>query len=237
MRLCKRILVIFASILLVIAILAYIYLERSTYDAIGVDEAMARAINEKNYDLFPHAEAKANLIFYPGGLVEPEAYAIFASELSEIGLNVFVMRMPFNLAILKTQAAQEIEGMNDLPFILAGHSLGGASLSVFLEKNEGFADFLILLASYPTPSSDLSSYDLSVLSIYGTEDGVLNKKTLEETKDLLPDDTIYYEIEGGNHAYFGNYGEQKKDGTATITQKEQREITIRQIEDFLTVLR
>lgn len=236
MRLFKRILFILLGILILIAIVGYTYLARSTYDGVGVDEAMSSAKDEKNYYSFTHDDARANLVFYPGGLVEPEAYAIFASELSEIGLNVFVMRMPLNLAILKTQAAKEIDGINDLPFILAGHSLGGASVSIFLEKNEGFADFLILLASYPASSSDLSDYDLSVLSIYGTKDGVLDTKRFEETKSLLPDNTIYEKIEGGNHAYFGNYGKQKGDGTATITQKKQREITIERIEAFLAVL-
>ncbi|MFP4187214.1 MAG: alpha/beta hydrolase [Acholeplasmataceae bacterium] len=232
----KRILLILFAIVALIAVIGFAYLEYSTYEPVGVEDAIKRATDEKDYYYFRHDDARANVVFYPGGLVEPEAYAIFAAELSEIGVNVYVMRMPFNLAILKSDAAEILEGTNDLPFVLAGHSLGGASLSIFLESNEGFADFLILLASYPAASADLSDHELAVLSLYGTEDGVLDMKALKETEDLLPNDTTYYEISGGNHAYFANYGKQRGDGSATITPKQQRETTISRIEEFLAVL-
>ena len=37
----------------------------------------------------------------------------------------------------------------------------------------------------------------------------------------LPSDTVEAVIEGGSHAYFGMYGEQDGDGTATISEEEQ----------------
>lgn len=233
MRLFKRVLIIFLVILALVAVAAFVYIDYSTYDAVDVEGAMSRATDENTYYHFSHDDAKANLVFYPGGFVEPEAYAVFARELSLIGLNVFVMRMPLNLAILKSDAALEIKDRNDLPFILAGHSLGGAAATIFLNRHPSFTDILILLAAYPASSSELFEIDLSVLSIYGNKDGVLDFDALENTKNLLPEDTIYHEIEGGNHAYFGNYGEQKGDGTASITRKKQREQTIRAIEEFL----
>ena len=42
-----------------------------------------------------------------------------------------------------------------------------------------------------------------------------------------------YIINGGNHACFGNYGEQKGDGKATITKDEQINITVKQIVKFI----
>ena len=73
---------------------------------------------------------------------------------------------------------------------------------------------LILLGSYST--ADLSDTDLDVLSIYGSEDKVLNREKYEENKSNLPDDFSEVVIEGGCHAYFGMYGAQDGDGTPTI---------------------
>ena len=41
------------------------------------------------------------------------------------------------------------------------------------------------------------------------------------------------EIEGGNHAQFGNYGPQKGDLPATISAEEQQARTVAAIEEFL----
>ncbi|MBO5521086.1 MAG: hypothetical protein J5973_05370, partial [Eubacterium sp.] len=41
----------------------------------------------------------------------------------------------------------------------------------------------------------------------------------------LPADAVVWEIPGGNHAQFGNYGPQDGDGQATIPEEVQQEIT------------
>jgi len=43
----------------------------------------------------------------------------------------------------------------------------------------------------------------------------------DETKALLPDDTQYVVIDGGNHAQFGSYGLQAGDNESTISPEEQ----------------
>ena len=83
---------------------------------------------------------------------------------------------------------------------------------------------LVLLAAYPTKS--LKSDSFSVLSIYGSEDGVLNMEKVEEGKSQMPADYTEICIEGGNHARFGNYGEQKGDHTAEISREEQQKQTV-----------
>ena len=82
---------------------------------------------------------------------------------------------------------------------------------------------LLLLGSYST--EDFSNTDLSVLSIYGSEDMVLNREKYEECRKNLPADYQELVIEGGCHAYFGMYGPQKDDGTPSITNEEQIQIT------------
>ena len=86
---------------------------------------------------------------------------------------------------------------------------------------------LILLAAYST--EDLSESEVSVLSIYGTEDEVLNMKKYQENFSNLPENTIEYVIEGGNHANYGYYGEQKGDGAAEISREEQIQQVMDQI--------
>jgi len=70
---------------------------------------------------------------------------------------------------------------------------------------------------------------LDVLTIYGSEDGVLNFEKYQEAKENLPEGFKEMIIEGGNHAGFGYYGEQKKDGKSKISKVEQQELTVQEI--------
>ena len=100
-------------------------------------------------------------------------------------------------------------------------------------KAENSTDFdgIILLASYST--ADLSGSELDVLSIYGSNDGVLNMEKYEECKQNLPENFKEFVITGGCHAYFGAYGEKAGDKKVTITRDEQIEITVDEIMNFI----
>lgn len=91
---------------------------------------------------------------------------------------------------------------------------------------DGPVEGLVLWAAYLAGSDDLSSSDLPVLSVLGSEDGVLDTETYEERTAQLPDDFEEVVIEGGNHAGFASYGEQKDDGEATIPPMEQQQLTV-----------
>lgn len=78
---------------------------------------------------------------------------------------------------------------------------------------------LILLAAYST--KDLTQTSLQVLSIYGSEDGVMNRETYEKDRTNLPADTTEIILAGGCHAQFGSYGPQNGDGIPTISGEEQ----------------
>ena len=97
--------------------------------------------------------------------------------------------------------------------------MAASYLSECSEDYEG----LVLLGSYST--ADFSESDISVLSIYGSEDLVLNREKYEECKVNLPEDFTEVVIDGGCHAYFGMYGLQDGDGEASITNEEQIRIT------------
>ncbi len=182
---------------------------------------------------FNSENARTGVIFYPGGKVEAKAYAPLMHSLAEEGILSVLVTMPGNLAVLDMNAADGIcEQYPEIEnWYMAGHSLGGSMAASYIAENTEEFDGVILLASYST--ADLSDSDLEVLSIYGSNDGVLNMEKYEEYKINLPDDFSEFVIDGGCHAYFGAYGEQDGDKKATITREEQIEITVNEIKQFI----
>ena len=178
-------------------------------------------------------EASAGFIFYPGGKVEYTAYEPLMLTLAEKGILSILIEMPFNLAVFDINAADgiiakypEIEN-----WYIGGHSLGGSMAASYLADHKDDFAGLILLASYSTV--DFSNSDLQMLSIYGSEDKVLNVENYEKNKLNLPKDFTEFIIEGGCHAYFGMYGEQKGDGTPTIENTTQIQISADVIGEFV----
>lgn len=162
------------------------------------------------------------LIFYPGGKVEYTAYLPLLNRLAKGGLDCFLTEMPGNLAILDMDRAEDVMAAYSYDhWYLGGHSLGGAAAAMYAAGADVTPDGLILLAAYPTKQLP----DMKVLELYGSEDAVLNRERLEKTGKNLPADAVVWEIPGGNHAQFGNYGFQEGDGTASIPAEVQQEIT------------
>jgi len=166
-------------------------------------------------------QARCGLIFYPGGKVEHTAYIPLMEALSARGVLCVLVKMPFRLAVLDIDAADGIQ--EDFPQIeswyIGGHSLGGSMAASYLSGREDSFAGLILLGAYST--ADLSQTELSVLSIFGSEDGVMNRKKYESNRVNLPADFREIIIEGGCHAYFGMYGTQAGDGTPSVSPEAQ----------------
>lgn len=181
----------------------------------------------------PQYETECGLIFYPGGKVEYTSYAPLMEKCAREGILCVLVKMPCNLAVLNMKAAEGIqEQFQDIKeWYMAGHSLGGAMAASYIDDHADEFEGLILLAAYST--EDLSEKELEVLSVYGTEDLVLNREKYLEYKHNLPGDYLEEIIDGGCHAYFGNYGEQERDGNATISAEKQQEITVEAIKNFM----
>jgi dienelactone hydrolase len=163
------------------------------------------------------------LIFYPGGHVDPRAYAPTAHKFAENGYLVVIVSMPLNLAVFGAGKAEDVISTNpDIQnWVIAGHSLGGSMAATFADNHPGSLDGIILWASYPANSDDLSSQDTDSLSIYGTWDGLSTLTKIKASESILPPDTLWIAIDGGNHAQFGWYGPQSGDNEATISRQEQ----------------
>jgi hypothetical protein len=170
------------------------------------------------------------LIFYPGAKIEYTSYLPMFADLASKGVDCYLVEMPFNLAFLGEDSAEAIiDDGNYSHYILSGHSLGGVMVSSYMAHSKK-GDGLILLSSYPT-----EKIDKPVLSMYGSEDKVLNMETYGESKTLMGNLTEVV-IEGGNHAQFGYYGNQSGDGVGKITAKDQQKQTAREMLDFINAI-
>lgn len=176
-------------------------------------------------------KAVAGLIFYPGGLVEYTAYEPLMQACAEKGILCVLLEMPFHLAVLDMNAADGVQAQ--FPQIekwyIGGHSLGGAMASSYAAKHADEFDGVVLLGAYAT--EDIRS--LNVISLYGSEDKVMNKEKYDEYISNLPADFAEIVIEGGCHAGFGMYGPQDGDGTPAITAAEQIKLTSAAVFDWL----
>jgi dienelactone hydrolase len=188
--------------------------------------------DENGYLIFEPEQIENGLIFYPGGKVEHTAYIPLMEALASEGTLCILVKMPFRLAVFDSNAADGLQ--ENYPEVeswyLGGHSLGGSMAASYLSKHAKVFDGLILLGSYST--ADLSDLDVEVLSIYGSEDLVMNRENYEENKKNLPDDFKEVIIDGGCHAYFGMYGAQEGDGVPAISNEEQIARTVEAINEL-----
>lgn len=211
----------------------YYHADQTAHDAL-ISDSQVTVEQSGNLTVFTPAQSKKDVgfIFYPGGKVEAIAYAPLMRTLSENGFTTVLVKMPFNLAVFSPDRADDvIEALPEVKsWLIGGHSLGGSMASDYAAKNEDKVSGLVLLGAYP--NKDLAQSDIPVLSVYGSEDQVLNRTAFEAAKAKMPSNTVFYEIVGGNHGHFGNYGEQKGDGTAAIPAAKQQAMTCEKIKEI-----
>ena len=217
-------------LLLILAILmgAFLWYVSDYYRAENVAlEVMAQGsgitVQDNLTILSPTYPTDTAIIFYPGAKVEAEAYLPLLDQIRQTGVACILVHMPFHMAIFDANAAEAV--IDQFPeyqhWYIAGHSMGGAMASQFASDHPDLVDGLILMGAYiygDYPAED-------TLTIYGS----LNQ-SVEDNIDYTEN---IVEIEGGNHAQFGNYGPQKGDLPAAISAEEQQKQTVEAIEAFL----
>ncbi len=228
MKIFKRILL---GLLIVLAVLVIGFVIwalnplQPTADALAALESDAKVTvtQTSNYVSFMPAGATPTkaFLFYPGGHVDYRAYAAPLHKLAEQGYLAILLPVRLNLAFFDINAADR--AIPDFPQIqdwaVGGHSLGGVAASMYAAKNQN-VDGVAFWASYPANDA-LKNSNKAFTSIYGTLDmgGV---ESFQSSASILPADTQFVVIEGGNHSQFGNYGLQPGDNPATITWQEQQ---------------
>lgn len=222
----KKAALILGAILLILSAGIYLYVadyyhaEEQVISVISMDDSITVLDNYTILD----ADSEIGIIFYPGAKVEETAYLPLLEKLQSAGISSVLIKMPLHLAFLNPNAADN--AYQALPAVkywyMAGHSLGGAMASAYAQKHLDVIDGVILLGAYVY--GDIPNDQ--ALVIYGSEDHILNRAKVTNGTIII--------LEGGNHAQFGNYGEQKGDGIASISADEQQTQSVNAIIDFIS---
>lgn len=236
-----RILLIAIPIILIIAIAGFVFWANTASQpmpealvALTSDSAV-QVSDENGWAVFTPTNLTpgTGFIFYPGGRVDYRAYAPMAHDLAADGYLTIITPMPLNLAILDIDAADAVISAHPEieQWVIGGHSLGGSMAARYVLNHPDAMDGLVFLAAYS--DMDISNFDVSVTSISASLDGLATPDKITAGAPLLPADTVYVEIAGGDHAQFGWYGDQAGDNPATITRDDQQAQTLAAIESLL----
>jgi pimeloyl-ACP methyl ester carboxylesterase len=195
-----------------------------------------------SYHVFqPRAAAPTRgFIFYGGSSVDPRGYAPSAHDIAAAGYMMVLVSVPLDMALLAPErAGVVIEAFPEITtWAIGGHSMGGIAACAYAKDNLDVIDAVILWASYPSEENSLADTGMPALVISASEDGIYPPDVIDDARKDLPPDTVYVEIQGGNHFQFGWYldDHQPVDGEATITREEQTARIVDATVDFLSAL-
>ena len=211
----------------------------------GVDEQLFQSdnrvevsITEESISFTPADDTLGTgLLFYPGALVDPDAYVPMARNLAEAGYATRIIKVPYRVTSMdwqketvKQRTHQSLTGKN---WVLAGHSRGARMALAFAKANESKLSGLILVGSSHPREINHDMLTIPIMKVYGTQDGLASPAEVEQYKHNLPAHTRWVRIEGGNHAQFGWYGTQLGDDDATISREEQQRQLVSAMTAFL----
>ena len=231
MKVIKRVGLI-GLIVVLVAVLGFVGWARlNRYPAMPAAQTMAQtSTHTQGWLVFePQVPSGAGFILYPGGLVDAAAYAPLARALADQGVLTVITPVPLELAVLNPNAADGVVAAfpQVKVWAIGGHSLGGAMAGQYLATHPDATQTirgLVLWGARLSGGIDVSQLPIRVLSIYGTEDGLIPAGLSEADRRLnLPPETQLLAIAGGNHAMFGDYGPQKGDHPATIDAVSARQ--------------
>jgi hypothetical protein len=184
------------------------------------------------WELRPAHAAGVGVVFFPGALVDPRAYLAILRPIAQRGHLVVVVKPPLSVALLSSaqpalDAHPEVAG-----WAVGGHSLGGvaAASSVGDPRVRG----LFLWASYP--AQDLSGAAVAAASVSGERDGLSTPADIDASRAQLPASTVFTQVPGAVHAFFGDYGPQAGDGLPTTDRATAQRLIVEATERFLTGL-
>lgn len=181
------------------------------------------------------------LVFFPGALVDPRAYAPLAQHAARQGFRALIIELPRRGAFggadspeLRLRVQRAFASLGDsASIIVGGHSRGAVVASSVAAERRHRMDGLVLIGSSHPRDVDLSGLPIPVTKIVGTRDGLASPDEVRQNAHLLPPHTRWIWIEGGNHSQFGWYGFQPMDRRARIPAAQQRNIMARGVMDLM----
>lgn len=227
MKKTKKIIAWLLAIIVILFLGMLIYLKQASYQpSQAADQTAKSAQITKQVTTFKGKKKKqkqTEIIFYPGALVAPNSYSIWAKDLADHGYTVKIAHFPLNLAIFKQNMAEQITNKEN--YVIGGHSLGGAMAARYVHNHHPKnLKGIFFLAAYADEKGRLDHLNIPALSIVASRDGVLNWQKYQENKKYLPKNSSFDMIHGGNHGGFGSYGQQKGDRQATISNAKQQKL-------------
>lgn len=210
-------------------------------EATAADHTVAVAYADGIWKFSPATgPISSTLLFFPGALVDPRAYAPLARSVAEAGYQVLLVELPFRGAFggaespeLRMRIAAALASIPDYrSVVVGGHSRGAVVASAFAAREPRLAGVVLIGTSHPR-DVDLSGLDVPVTKIVGTRDGIASPEKVEQNATLLPAQTRWVWVEGGNHSQFGWYGFQPTDRRSRIPAVEQRTIMTQSVLEFL----
>jgi hypothetical protein len=210
----------------------------NSYRTRGIDPALLASDGQVSVQRSPgllafrptSAADASGLVFIVGAGVSPEAYAPMLRPIAAMGHPVIVVALPYRIAPLERHKAAAVGRARAIieseksacSWVIAGHSLGGALVCrIALETPRGVKAMVLMGTSHPK-RIDLSDARIPITKVFASNDGIATVEMINATRHLLPKDTRWIEIEGGNHSQFGHYGQQLFDGSPTISREQQQ---------------
>lgn len=182
----------------------------------------------------PDGPARVHLVFYPGGLVRPQAYEWLGRALAARGVETWIPEMPLDLAVLGTNRADAVLDRipDGTPVVLAGHSLGGAMAADYASRHPDRLAGLLLMAAYPAGGVRVEA-PWPALSLAAEFDGRATLDRVRAGLDGLPTDSRVVVVPGAVHAFFGRYGPQAGDGTPTVSRADAEAAILAEVTSYL----
>lgn len=240
----KKIILLVFLILFVIALISFLIYVSDYYHADNrainalSSTSSYTVINTADFITFTPTGNKSStgVIFYPGAKIEAESYAVIASELAFRGYTTVIIKMPFNLAFLDVNKADQVIANHPeiTTWAIAGHSLGGVFASDYAVNHQDKIKGVIYLAAYPNANASNASF--KALSIRGSQDNLTTEEDISKNYDKFPVHTTFIIVTGGNHYNVGDYGIQKGDNNSTIFREGQQVQIVMHIVEFLNGL-
>lgn len=222
---------VLGGLLTLVVLGGVVYLVPATANGVALDamsgDAAVRVVDTPTrITLTPTKPPAAGLVFQPGAKVDPRAYLPLLRQVRSAGYLVVVIKQPYDIGFLAIGDPAGV--IADHPEVtrwaVGGHSLGGVAAGEYAARPAGGVRGLLLWASYPLTSL-ADRTDLAAASVSGTLDGLSTPADIAASRAKLPASAVFTPVEGGVHAYFGDYGAQAGDGSPTVDRATaQRQI-------------
>ena len=228
------------AIFVVWSLLAYRAQGPERRTALESDARVTVTAADGYWSFTPRTPAPAGLIFFPGALVDPVAYAPLVHAIADVGYVAILIQVPRRGALggadgpeVFDRARNAAERSPVRRWVVAGHSRGGViACQVVRDGFPGLAGAVLLGTTHPRDFS-LAATTIPMTRVYGTRDTVADVEKQERTRANLPASARIIPIDGGNHSQFGYYGFQPGDWPATISRAAQQAIVRQAVLDAL----